>query len=117
MTEELKPCPFCGREPLRESAFDGTHLFVGCESCEISPGISDGGHAIALLSHWNTRPVEDALRARVAELEAFRASVPWEALRILLHQDFGTTSGAQATKIVMVWLDAHAPQETPHARR
>jgi len=55
----LKPCPFCGKkEPYAENCI-----------CQSDPMLAMSRGA------WNTRPIEDKLTARVAELE--------EALRTL----------------------------------
>ncbi len=58
MTEQLKLCPFCGKEPY----FDG--VFVTC--------LNTSCHAITediLPEYWDRRPIEDALRQRIAVLE------------------------------------------------
>jgi len=55
MSEELKPCPFCG-EPVEFNKFAEK---VVCEDCG----------ATIYSDYWNTRPIEDALNARIAELE------------------------------------------------
>ncbi len=52
---ELKPCPFCG-EPVEFNKFAEK---VVCEDCG----------ATIYSDYWNTRPIEDALNARIAELE------------------------------------------------
>ena len=59
MSEESKPCPFCGEQvftPLVASLDDG---YTRCGLCG------------AKMQHrrWQTRPIEDALNARIAELE------------------------------------------------
>ena len=55
MSEKLKPCPFCG-EPVEFNKFAEK---VVCEDCG----------ATIYSDYWNTRPIEDALNARIAELE------------------------------------------------
>ena len=56
MSEILRPCPFCGSADIRTEP--GINLNY-CDKCS----------AEANIEHWNTRPIEDALRARIAELE------------------------------------------------
>jgi len=53
----LKPCPFCGSADIRTEP--GINLNY-CDKCS----------AEANIEHWNTRPIEDALNKRIAELEA-----------------------------------------------
>ena len=55
---ELKPCPFCGGEA--ELCYSEVDTF--CRKCNV----------IQETEMWNTRPIEDALNARIAELEAER---------------------------------------------
>jgi len=71
---ELKPCPFCGGEASIE--YDGLYRWVEClnSKCEASARvfmfINDVGNADYIVAqNWNTRPIEDALNARIAELE------------------------------------------------
>lgn len=57
---ELKPCPFCGVNKWQYHAhFSGASVFQ-CEKCG----------TIVDECVLNTRPIEDALQARIAELEA-----------------------------------------------
>ena len=53
---ELKPCPFCGGEA--ELCYSEVDTF--CRKCNV----------MQETELWNTRPIEDALRLRIAELEA-----------------------------------------------
>jgi hypothetical protein len=59
---ELAPCPFCGGKAKVESCEDGPVAWCENPSC---------GTVVVCAYQWNTRPVEDALRA---ELEQARAS-------------------------------------------
>ena len=68
MSEELRPCPFCGKEPHIDANY---HLF----SCQNKDCIADATNyeaTMGFFEQWNTRPIEDALTARIAELEAER---------------------------------------------
>ena len=53
----LKPCPFCG----------GTKI---CTEKGINLNYCDNCSAESNVERWNTRPIEDDLRKRIAELEA-----------------------------------------------
>ena len=69
MGDELKPCPFCGQMPRNDS----THLpylLAHCTNQDCVGSwmtVSAGG---SIKYHWNTRPLEDALQARVDKLKA-----------------------------------------------
>ena len=54
---EIKPCPFCG----------GTKI---CTEKGINLNYCDNCSAESNMERWNTRPIEDALQARIAELES-----------------------------------------------
>ena len=60
----LKPCPFCGMD-YAENAWDdyGSEYWV-CEFCGAASGTERDEYI------WNSRPIEDDLRKRIAELEA-----------------------------------------------
>jgi len=63
---ELKPCPFCGGEA--ELCYSEVDTF--CRKCNV----------IQETEMWNTRPIEDELRARIAELEMnIRHNALWQA--------------------------------------
>ena len=68
-TEGLRPCPFCG----------GTKI---CTEKGINLNYCDNCSAESNVEHWNTRPIEDELRSRIAELEAECAS-----LGVRLHDE------------------------------
>lgn len=52
MSEELKPCPFCGRGHLFSSSNQADMEFVGCDDCGAEGPAREGLEAIAA---WNTR--------------------------------------------------------------
>ena len=71
---ELKPCPFCGAEVQddergekypRKSPMGGWIIHCECCGASLSQFRKSGKGEIS----WNTRPIEDALTARIAELE------------------------------------------------
>ncbi len=70
---ELKACPFCGEGTnIPAPVFIGDdygHRGIRCEHC----GIATGGNLndIASLKEWNTRPIEDQLRAENEQLKAW----------------------------------------------
>lgn len=72
---ELKPCPFCGQEIHPNNFgkdFPEKHLrgyYIECECCGFSFW-QDHKRPNGQIGDWNTRPIEDELRARIAELEA-----------------------------------------------
>ena len=70
---ELKPCPFCGGV-----AQVNTWTMHGITESRCFCPNSDCPNSVrtVALEQWNTRPIEDALTARIAELEAERRWIP-----------------------------------------
>ena len=64
---ELKPCPFCGGE-----AQVNTWTMHGITESRCFCPNSDCPNSVRTVAfeQWNNRPIEDALNARIAELEA-----------------------------------------------
>ena len=83
MTDELKPCPFCGGGgagyiddvQYPDTPHERVWYAVTCGKCDAN-GAWDLGKSGAA-EKWNTRAVEDALRARIAELEAQLTPIPF----------------------------------------
>jgi len=67
--EKPKPCPFCGGDNIQYVVRDVCDkMRYECQDCESHSGY--GGYCDEEeLDIWNTRPTEDALRARITELE------------------------------------------------
>jgi hypothetical protein len=82
MSDELKPCPFCGGTDI-ENEIDGVWVFTNCATCggssfpiDLTKDASNQLREKAGRDTWNTRPIEDRLtaelaaaNARIAELE------------------------------------------------
>lgn len=67
---ELKPCPFCGGEAFYIKImgnYDKPHE-IYCSKCD--GAITEGRSEKQVVTNWNTRPIEDALNARIAECES-----------------------------------------------
>lgn len=75
--QEIKPCPYCGSTDIK--LHDEITHAVWCQECFAEMPSIDIESAVEL---WNTRPIEDELRARIAELEAES-----ERLSQLLHDE------------------------------
>jgi len=67
MSSEPKPCPFCGSKAKKHKytmlGEDFKVAYCPNEDCYFH-------HRTASVADWNTRPIEDALDKRIAELEA-----------------------------------------------
>jgi hypothetical protein len=76
MSDELKPCPLCKRQPVTHHRQMWTGLryqvLKYVFECHVvdhhlsAEGVTEAGS----IGSWNARPAEDALARRVAELEA-----------------------------------------------
>lgn len=67
---ELKPCPWCGQIP-KLTEYEGAQMpFCANDHCPMVGDDTDPSTNEEAAAIWNTRPIEDALRA---ELEAARA--------------------------------------------
>ena len=76
MSEELRPCPFCGKP-----ADDRYNRLAKCSNkqCLMNYWIEDDAD-FYIRDDWNTRPIEDALQSRIAELEMkIRHNALWQA--------------------------------------
>lgn len=85
---DFKPCPFCGCAYVREYVDDGFY----CEQCGygyIWHGLETEQQQDEIRKRWNTRPIEDALRAENERLrhegdEYRQRAAQWQQLCDLL---------------------------------
>ena len=90
---EMKKCPFCGGEADYTQIL-GNYGRVYCFTCD--GGIREGRSKDGVIHNWNSRPIEDALNARIAELEAAQRWIPvserlpedGETVFVIIHDGF-----------------------------
>jgi hypothetical protein len=70
MREKLKSCPFCGSEAGIPTNLDGTPVDYEITDCSCKNDDCLLAGYWTPIKIWQTRPIEDALRLRIAELEA-----------------------------------------------
>lgn len=90
---ELKPCPFCGNETIYDVAIETNRAAVRCTKC--GHGIN-GAPPEAVYKLWNTRPIEDALRAELAQARDALKQIRELAKYDLDHEEDGNTYQIEA---------------------
>ena len=85
---ELKACPFCGGKVDMKSVViysngERSPASIKCKKCNYCMTAFDNDE---LIKRWNTRPIEDALRAALAEAneDAARLAGELDAARIYI---------------------------------
>ncbi len=69
--KKLKPCPFCGEKEEIKMDLSMHGVCYYCLECWAESRRGENSQHAA--EYWNSRPIEDALRARIKELEAIKA--------------------------------------------
>ena len=96
---ELKACPFCGTSVVGIE-HDGLYRWVECGNMDCNAAgkvfafLTDVGNADHIVANnWNTRPIEDGLRAELARLTAelaeLREKTRWIPVSERLPEDSG----------------------------
>ena len=87
---DLKPCPFCGKEPNQMTAELGDRpcFYYECENPKCQAA-EMGWHDTEqeAIDAWNTRPIEDALRKEIAQLQADNRSLVEQMNQMALKQN------------------------------
>lgn len=97
MSEELKPCPFCGEEIYSEFYSHRAEEFDG--HCTNKKCLLYGKDLLFFnTAKWNSRPIEDALRAENEKLK--------EALREIASHKEGFISNHRINDIRIMRLKA-----------
>lgn len=70
MSDEMKPCPFCGASGATSIGVYHNENFswAYCDACETEGPTVEGGKAEAIAA-WNRRAQSEADTARIAQLE------------------------------------------------
>ncbi len=73
MSDDLKPCPFCGGKAELQKVLIGDSYIIQCVGrttplCADLPSPIISGKNVAITA-WNTRPAEDALMAELEQVE------------------------------------------------
>jgi BMFP domain-containing protein YqiC len=89
---ELKSCPFCGWEFAEHAWNEFGEEYRVCDQCGATSG------TVNSMWDWNTRPIEDALNARIAELEA----------TVEIHADISNAYEKRISEIVSLSNKANA---------
>ena len=71
---KLKPCPFCGKDEAYLMTDKWGNYYVECEYCGAQINPYDDKEII--VEGWQSRPIEDDLRKRIAELEEKQRWIP-----------------------------------------
>jgi hypothetical protein len=114
MSDELKPCPFCGNVPeLGEHNVDQSswkpRYDVACRNDKCILQRTYETQAVAVAA-WNTRPIEDELLEKLQQLRAQWESVPWDAIQRCASDSFTHHDPARNAASVFAWLEANAPK-------
>ena len=95
MSDEWKPCPFCGGTAT--TSWYGNKVDIHCdnESCPaMNVDIGDLPYSDAVKA-WNTRPIEDAKDAEIARLKEIIRKAEW----LWYRQDYPVPDTFQACQI------------------
>jgi Lar family restriction alleviation protein len=99
MSEELKPCPFCGYGKILQNSGDG--YFVSCMKCGSRGSKKKYYETMSdAITAWNTRPIEDEKDREIAELKK-------ELNEVLKMQSENYGSGMTTHLKLLLWASKY----------
>ena len=107
---ELKACPFCGTSVVGIE-YDGLYRWVECGNMDCNAAgkvfaLTDVGNADHIVANnWNTRPIEDGLRAELARRDEIIKRLKEDGERLakldgyccILHENWQTLCAEEDT--------------------
>ena len=108
MSEELKPCPFCGGK----AHFGENHDYhtICCNDCWYNIGASENKNTV--IKHWNTRPIEDGLTEEIDRLRKTYANKAELVEALISVVDTARTAVEQQ----WCWRDQYPGQKVKYDR-
>ena len=112
---ELKACPFCGTSVVGIE-YDGLYRWVECGNMDCNAAgkvfafLTDVGNADHIVANnWNTRPIEDGLRAELASRDEIITRLKEDAERLAVEQNYFCCQKHEAYMCHFEETDAHNP--------
>ena len=112
---ELKACPFCGTSVVGIE-HDGLYRWVECGNMDCNAAgkvfafLTDVGNADHIVANnWNTRPIEDGLRAELARRDEIISRLKEDAERLAVEQNYFCCQKHEAYMCHFEETDAHNP--------
>lgn len=106
---DLKPCPFCGGE-VQLCNIDGDRSYefsyyyeIVCRHCGLSnKSIYANRDRVenAAIEHWNTRPIDDALRKKISQLQADNRSLVEQMNQMAMNMDHKSGNSPKELQIM-----------------
>jgi hypothetical protein len=119
MSESMRECPFCGKTLSSSYQLGSGQFGYGCNAADCGGEMNGYKSREEAVTAWNTRALEDALRAErdaaQAEAARYRAlweSVPWsEIICMADSRQFAVDQDEMQDALdILDWAGAHAPQ-------
>ena len=101
---DLKPCPFCGSKPYLSPGETRYYVKHG-SACRINDSYNDDVVHVCFAKDdvegytgWNDRPIEDALKAQIAKLQADNRSLVEQMNQVALRMEHESGTAQRSYK-------------------